>query len=179
MASTSPAPRTRFTELVGCTVPVQQAGMGWVSGVDLAAAVSEAGGLGMVAFPMATPEALTGLVRRRTTRPVGVDFILPVLQDQACVDIAAERMSAVEFFWAAPSPRLVARGKAGGALAAWQVGSVAEAQETAEAGCGMAGEIVLAGATVPVPASSPFARPGPRPGRWRRCRSSRASRSAP
>ncbi|MBU3870300.1 nitronate monooxygenase [Streptomyces sp. 4503] len=48
MATTPPALRTRFTELVGCTVPVQQAGMGWVSGVDLAAAVSEAGGLGMV-----------------------------------------------------------------------------------------------------------------------------------
>ncbi|MFI0771333.1 NAD(P)H-dependent flavin oxidoreductase [Streptomyces sp. NPDC021218] len=138
MATTPPALRTRFTELVGCTVPVQQAGMGWVSGVDLAAAVSEAGGLGMVAFPMATPEALTGLledVRRRTTRPVGVNFVLPVLQDPVCVDIAAERMSVVEFFWAAPSPRLVARGKAGGALAAWQVGSVAEAREAADTGC--------------------------------------------
>ncbi|MGI5517494.1 NAD(P)H-dependent flavin oxidoreductase [Streptomyces sp. CA-106131] len=138
METAPPALRTRFTELVGCTVPVQLAGMGWVSGVDLAAAVSEAGGLGMVAFPTATPEILTGLleeVRQRTTRPVGINFILPLLQDDACIDIAAQRMFVVEFFWAPPSPRLVARVQAGGALTAWQVGSVEEAREAAYAGC--------------------------------------------
>ncbi|WP_377273396.1 NAD(P)H-dependent flavin oxidoreductase [Peterkaempfera sp. SMS 1(5)a] len=138
METAPPALRTRFTELVGCTVPVQLAGMGWVSGVDLAAAVSEAGGLGMVAFPMATPEVLTSLleeVRQRTTRPVGVNFVLPFVEDETCIDIAAQRMSVVEFFWAPPSPRLVARVQAGGALAAWQVGSVEEAREAADAGC--------------------------------------------
>src|SRR6266849_6435771 len=35
---------TRFTELVGCSVPIQQAGMGAVAPPELAAAVSEAGG---------------------------------------------------------------------------------------------------------------------------------------
>jgi len=39
---------TRFTELVGCTVPIQQAGMGAVAPPELAAAVSEAGALGML-----------------------------------------------------------------------------------------------------------------------------------
>ncbi len=39
---------TRFTELVGCTVPIQQAGMGEVAMPELAAAISEAGGLGML-----------------------------------------------------------------------------------------------------------------------------------
>jgi len=39
---------TAFTDLVGCTIPIQQAGMGGVSTPDLAAAVSEAGGLGML-----------------------------------------------------------------------------------------------------------------------------------
>ena len=39
---------TRFTELVGCTVPIQQAGMSAVARPELAAAVSEAGGLGML-----------------------------------------------------------------------------------------------------------------------------------
>jgi nitronate monooxygenase len=38
--------RTRFTKLVGCTVPIQQAGMGAVSPPELVAAVCEAGGLG-------------------------------------------------------------------------------------------------------------------------------------
>ena len=39
---------TRFTELVGCTVPIQQAGMGAAATPELAAAVSNAGGLGML-----------------------------------------------------------------------------------------------------------------------------------
>ena len=39
---------TRFTELIGCEVPIQQAGMGAVSPPELVAAVSNAGGLGML-----------------------------------------------------------------------------------------------------------------------------------
>ena len=39
---------TRFTELVGCTVPIQQAGMGFFAHPPLAKAVAKAGGLGMV-----------------------------------------------------------------------------------------------------------------------------------
>lgn len=42
---------TRFTELVGCTVPIQQAGMGGVSPPELVAAVSEASGLGECSVP--------------------------------------------------------------------------------------------------------------------------------
>jgi len=39
---------TRFTELVGCAVPIQQAGMGAAAPPELAAAVSQAGALGML-----------------------------------------------------------------------------------------------------------------------------------
>ena len=39
---------TRFTKLVGCTIPIQLAGMGAVGLPELAAAVSQAGGLGML-----------------------------------------------------------------------------------------------------------------------------------
>jgi len=39
---------TRFTGLVGCRVPIQLAGMGTASAPELTAAVSEAGGLGML-----------------------------------------------------------------------------------------------------------------------------------
>ena len=39
---------TGFTELVGCSVPIQQVGMGGLSTPRLAAAVADAGGLGMV-----------------------------------------------------------------------------------------------------------------------------------
>ena len=36
---------TRFTKLVGCEIPIQQAGVGAAASPELAAAVSEAGGL--------------------------------------------------------------------------------------------------------------------------------------
>src|SRR3989442_10713408 len=46
---------TRFTELLGCTVPLQQAGMGKIASPALAAAVADAGGLGMVSGIGAAP----------------------------------------------------------------------------------------------------------------------------
>ena len=72
---------TRFTELVGCTIPIQQAGMGAVSPPELAAAVSEAGGLGMLgmAHPGLTPASLSNQLDRLcalTDKPFGVNFII-------------------------------------------------------------------------------------------------------
>jgi len=48
--------QTAFTSLVGCSVPIQQAGMGGAATPELAAAVSGAGGLGMVSLPMVPAE---------------------------------------------------------------------------------------------------------------------------
>jgi nitronate monooxygenase len=39
---------TRFTRLIGCNVPIQQAGMGGVATAELASAVALAGALGMI-----------------------------------------------------------------------------------------------------------------------------------
>ncbi len=47
---------TRFTELVGCTVPIQQAGMGSLANPRLAAAVANAGGLGQVSVGGGSPD---------------------------------------------------------------------------------------------------------------------------
>ena len=43
-----PPHMTRLTDLVGCRLPLQLAGMSRVAGPDLAAAVTNAGGLGML-----------------------------------------------------------------------------------------------------------------------------------
>ena len=55
--------RTRFTELVGCSVPIQQAGMGAASPSALAAAVSEAGGLGTLGTARALRQRCFGSPR--------------------------------------------------------------------------------------------------------------------
>ena len=48
--------QTRVTELLGIEKPVIQGGMAWVADAQLAAAVSNAGGLGLIAAGSASPE---------------------------------------------------------------------------------------------------------------------------
>ena len=67
--------RTAFTELVGCQVPIQQAGMGGVATPELAAAVADAGGLGMVSLvfmPADEVAAVLDALAARTAGPVGL-----------------------------------------------------------------------------------------------------------
>src|SRR2546430_6199492 len=73
---------TAFTELVGCRVPIQQAGMGGVATPELAAAVADAGGLGMVSLVfMPAGEVGTALdaLAARTAGPVGLNILMPFL----------------------------------------------------------------------------------------------------
>lgn len=74
--------RTRFTELLGIEHPVVQGGMMFVGRAPLAAAVSEAGGLGIItALTQPTPAELVREIeaaRELTDRPFGVNLtILP------------------------------------------------------------------------------------------------------
>lgn len=74
--------KTRFTELVGIDYPVVQGGMMWVGRAELAAAVSNAGGLGILtALTQPTPDALREEIERcrsMTRKPFGVNLtILP------------------------------------------------------------------------------------------------------
>ena len=135
---------TRFTELVGCSVPIQQAGMG--SGIAtprLAAAVANAGGLGMVSVygDDYTPDVVAWVLdsaRKQTTGAIGANFLMPGV-DPALVEesvaAAARHARVVDFFWGDPDPGLVKIVHAAGALACWQVGSREEAVAAADAGC--------------------------------------------
>lgn len=128
---------TRFTQLVGCAVPIQQAGMGGVAGAGLAASVAQAGALGMLGGVRLTPAFLASVLDRLKQKnygTIGVNFLVPFI-DHACVEAAAARTRVVEFFYGEPDPKLVQKVHAGGALAAWQIGSVKEAQQAQDAGC--------------------------------------------
>jgi len=128
---------TRFTQLVGCTVPLQQAGMGGVALGELAAAVSTAGGLGMIGGVRLSASFLTNHLdelARQTPGPFGVNFLMPFL-DRQCLEIAAAKARVIEFFYADPDPALVQLVHQAGALACWQVGSLLEARQAADAGC--------------------------------------------
>src|SRR6202008_3008525 len=74
--------RTRFTELVGIEHPIVQGGMMWVGRAELAAAVSNAGGLGLLtALTQPSPDELRREIERCRTlpdKPFGVNLtILP------------------------------------------------------------------------------------------------------
>ena len=74
--------RTRVTRLLGIDYPIIQGGMQWVGLAELASAVSNAGGLGILtALTQPTPDALRNEIartREMTDRPFGVNLtILP------------------------------------------------------------------------------------------------------
>ncbi len=128
---------TRFTRLVGCMVPIQCAGMGTAS-PKLAVAVASAGGLGMLSGVMLSAEQLqTTLVdvQTNTAASIGVNFLIPFLDDEAVIDVAARHSRVVDFFFGEPDARLVQKVHDGDALAGWQVGSVNEAIAAEDAGC--------------------------------------------
>lgn len=131
---------TTFTELVGCTIPIQQAGMGGLANPTLAAAVSTAGALGMVSVAGAPPDLLSRIldeVTGYTKAPLGCNFLLHQLweTERECIAIAASRVRVVDFFWRNPDPDLVRIVHDEGALACWQIGSIAEARAAVEAEC--------------------------------------------
>ena len=111
--------------------------MGGAATPELAAAVSDTGGLGMVNMVMVPADevavAMTTLAKA-TTGPVGINFLMPFL-DEAAVEAAAPHCRVVEFFYGAPQAKLVERVHAAGALADWQVGSADEAKAAVQAGC--------------------------------------------
>lgn len=126
---------TRFTDLVGCRVPVQLAPMGGIGTHALIRAVVEAGAMGMAAFPLQPPDAVaTQLDALADVVPLGVNFLVPLLADPAIVTIAAERGRLVDFYHASPDPKLVGLAKVHGVAVAWQVGSVDDARKAVDAG---------------------------------------------
>ncbi len=123
----------RFTDLVGSKWPLQQAGMSGTATSTLAAAVSNAGGLGMIGIGRQQPgiiERYLDEVTTLTTAPVGATciahFVLPEV-----VELVASRLPILEFFYEWPDPDRVPAN----VICGWQVGSVDEAKAAVDAGC--------------------------------------------
>src|SRR5712692_2744485 len=95
--------RTRFTDLVGCALPLQLAAMGGIGTTELAAAVVAAGGMGMVPRRV---EPVAG--------PCGVGFLMPFDPSLEEVSENASKSRAIEFFFGDPRPDLVRAAHAGG-----------------------------------------------------------------
>lgn len=71
--------KTRITELLGTQYPIIQGGMAWVADENLAAAVSNAGGLGVIGGANAPGEVVRDMIRKcreMTDKPFGVNVML-------------------------------------------------------------------------------------------------------
>ncbi len=85
--------KTRITELLDCEYPIIQGGMAWVAEHTLAAAVSNAGGIGLIAGGSAPIDYLRDQIRKckeKTDKPFGVNIMMmsPNAEDlaQLCID---------------------------------------------------------------------------------------------
>jgi NAD(P)H-dependent flavin oxidoreductase YrpB (nitropropane dioxygenase family) len=129
--------KTRFTELLRIEHPIANAGMGGVATAALAAAVSEAGGLGTLALaglPNEAAHAEIAAARRITRKPLAVNLLVPFLRDGTFEFLAGEPVDAVVLFWGNPGELIPAAKKAGLRRVIWQCGSAAEAADAKRAG---------------------------------------------
>ena len=86
--------KTRITELLNIEYPIIQGGMAWVAEHNLAAAVSNAGGLGLIGAASAPAEVVREEIRKcreLTDKPFGVNVMLlnPNAQEVAQVIVEA------------------------------------------------------------------------------------------
>ena len=136
---------TRFTDLLNITLPVMSAPMSNHSGGRLAAAVSQAGGLGTFGgsndFGPDWMREQIAYIRARTDRPFGIGFITQLIEDRPeNFEIALEeKVPVIVFSFSDPQPWL-GRAKDAGAVTVCQVQSWAGAQAAVDAGA----EVLLA-----------------------------------
>jgi nitronate monooxygenase len=121
--------RTKVCDLFGIEFPIVSAGMGGASFAELAAAVSEAGGLGTIALAGFSPKAAheeIAAARRLTRKPVAVNLLVPFLRPGVLESLLEEPIEAITFFWGDPAD-CAARCQARGIKVIWQCGSAEEA----------------------------------------------------
>lgn len=136
---------TRLTREYGLLHPIVGAGMGFYALPELVAAISNAGGLGILGAAAEPPFRLRSLIQQTkamTSGLFGVDFVnttlfglgIPAVTD-AHIDVCVEQgVKVVVFFWNTPERPWVQRLHESGAKVWMQVGSVEGALEAIDVG---------------------------------------------
>ncbi len=170
--------RTDLCDLLGIELPIIQAPMGSASCPALAAAVSNAGGLGTLALSWTKPDDVRRVIRetrRLTQRPFGINLVLDWPQEERLAICLEEHVPVISFFFGDALP-LVEQIHSAGALVCVTVGSGEDARAAAaggvdfvvaqgwEAGGHVAGQVAtlplvraVVRAVAPTPGPSPLA----------------------
>jgi nitronate monooxygenase len=128
--------QTAATRLLGIEEPIVQAPIGGLTNPALAAAVSNAGGLGMLAVTWLDEAEIRRRIRATrdlTDRPFGVNLILEWPMEERLRACLEEGVRVVSFFWGDPTPLIPAVHAVGG-IALLTVGSSLEAERAIESG---------------------------------------------
>jgi nitronate monooxygenase len=134
-----PALRTPLCDAFGIQVPIVQAPIGRAGGPELAAAVSDAGALGMLGVTFLDPVALRRSLAEtnaRTEAPFGANLILAWDQRERLAVCLEAGVRIVSYFWAdlAPGSPYIQEAHAAGASVLLTVGSAEEARRAVDAG---------------------------------------------
>ncbi len=129
--------KTRVTELLGIEKPIIQGAMAWIADASLASAVSEAGGLGIIACgnaPLSWVEQQINEARAKTNKPIGANIMLMNPEAPQLAQLLADmRVDVVTTGAGSPAP-YIEMWKAAGIKVIPVIASVAHAKRMARAG---------------------------------------------
>lgn len=131
-------PSNRITELFGIQYPLIQAGMVWCSGWELAAAVSNAGGLGLIGSGSMDAETLRVHIRKckaATDRPFGVNVPLLYRHVADNLKVVVEEKVPIVFSSAGSPKKFTPLLQDHGIKVVHVVSNVRFAEKVAQAGC--------------------------------------------
>ena len=129
--------RTRITELLGIEYPIIQGGMAWVAEYHLAAAVSNAGGLGLIGTASAPAEWVREQIReakKLTDKPFGINIMMISPYADEVAKVAVEEGVAVVTTGAGSPEKYVKMWKEAGIKVIPVVASVAMAKRMLRCG---------------------------------------------
>ncbi len=129
--------RTPLCDLLGVRCPIVQTGMGWVAGPRLAAATSNAGGLGILASATMNLDELRAAVtemKSRTQKSFGVNLRTDSPDIIERVELLITERVKVASFAMAPRADLVARLRDGGVIVIPSIGAKRHAEKVVEMG---------------------------------------------
>lgn len=127
----------RVTELLGSRYPLLQGGMAWIADARLAAAVSNAGGVGIIAAANMPPELLEQEIlkaRELTDKPFGVNIMLLSETADDALELAARHRVPIVTTGAGTPGKVLERLKPLGTVVIPVIASVAHARRVARQG---------------------------------------------
>ena len=130
--------RNRITDLFKIDVPIIQAGMVWASGWELASAVSNSGGLGIIGAGSMYPEILRThiqKIRAVTSKPFAVNLPMLYPDLEALINIIIEEKVPIVFTSAGNPKTWTSVLKAAGCVVVHVVSSAQFALKAEAAGC--------------------------------------------